>query len=70
MDKNEAQLRVLNYHVGLETVYDRMRKTGNSFDYQLDQDSGGKVYSAFLLGYIAGKSTVSKEVLKWIKEGA
>lgn len=70
MDKNEAQLRLLNYNAGLETIYDRIRKTGNGLDRQLAKDSGGDLFSAFILGHIVGKSTISKEVLQWIKEGA
>lgn len=70
MDKNKAQLRLLNYNAGLETIYDRIRKTGNGLDRQLAEGSGGDLFSAFILGQIVGKSTISKEVLQWIKEGA
>lgn len=70
MDKNEAQMRILNYNAGLDTVFSRIIKTRNTFEHQLNEDSGGDVFRAFVLGYVAGKSNISKEVLQWIKEGA
>lgn len=70
MDKNEAQLRILNYNAELETIYDRIVKEGGTFTHQLNKESGGDLFRSFVLGYTAGKSNIAKEVIGWIKEGA
>lgn len=70
MDRTEAMLAHLKWNSETKTIYDRLAITGNDFQVQLKDESRGKLYEAYLLGYQTGKSTISKQVLVWIKEGA
>lgn len=64
------RLKVLEYHAGIKTIYDRLKLTDNSFIEQLDEEAKDNTYLAYLVGYQAGRSEISRNVLEWIKEGA
>lgn len=70
MANHEWKINALEFHAKAKTIFDRVNERGDSFSNELDKVAKDNTYLAFLIGYQAGKTEISRNVLEWIKEGA